>query len=412
MTKFEYLIIGGGIAGTTAAETIRKNDEKGTIAVISEESEPLYSRLTLHHYLKDLIPFERLYLRNDNFYKEKKIELFKGKKAQKLDVSKKEITLDDGQVFGFDKLLIATGGHPNQWQVKGEDEKGVFCFRTIQDAKNIKRRIEKIKTINPHVVIIGGSFIALDLVTSFVKQGLKTTILVRRDYFLQNRLDEECAKLIEDILRKNNIEVLPHEEVEKVLGDGKVEGVRLKSGKTLKAGMVAVGIGINFGLEWLKLAGISTNRGILANEYLETNIPGVFCAGDCCEFWDVLSQTQHRVGNWQNAQKQGEAAGLNMCGKKTIYETVSTYSISFFDANACFCGMTDLDGASFAVTRGARENGSLGHLFLKNNRLVGATLVNRLNEQSSIAALIKNKVDLSVVLDKLSDPNFDLQVLL
>jgi NAD(P)H-nitrite reductase large subunit len=420
MQKFDYLIVGGGVAGTTAAETIRKNDQKGTIAIISEEPEPLYSRLTLHHYLKDLIPLERLYLRNEDSYKEKRIDFFKGKKAQELDVSKKEIKLSDGQVLGFGKLLIATGGYPNVWQVSGAEKKGVFYLRTLEDAKNIRARIEETKGSNPNAIVVGGGFVGLDLLTSFAKQNLATTVLVIEDYFWQGKVDEESGKLIEDILKKNNIKVQVAEETEEVLGNKEVEAVKTKSGKILKAGIVGVGIGIYFDLDWLRTAGVSTNWGILTNEYLETNVPGIFAAGDICQFWDVLFKRQHLMGNWVNAQEQGKVAGFNMthsglsgqAGEKIVFQTVSAYSVNFFDDQVSFIGVTDVKEATSTITRGSRKEGSIGTLFLKDVRLIGATLVNRAREQRAITQLIKNKVDLKDYLDKLSDPNFDLYTLI
>jgi len=412
MRRYDYLIIGGGIAGTTAAETIRRNDAKGTIAIVSEEPEPLYSRLTLHYYLKDKIPWDRLYLRNSDFYKGQKIDLKKGLKAVRLDVSDRSVILDNGESLKFSKLLIATGGYPNSWHVSGSEKKGIFYFRTLADAKNIKERIQEIKDSNPNAVVIGGGFIGLDLSTSFVEQKLKTQILILEDYFWQGKVDKEQGKLIEDTLRKNGVCVLTDEETEKVLGDSEVEAIKTKSGKILKAGIVGVGIGIHFDLGWLSKAGIAVNRGVLTNEYLETNITGIFAAGDIAEFWDILFERRNQMGNWINAQEQGKVAGLNMVGQKIAFETVSFYTADFFDGQVSFIGITDVKEATLTVTRGSGKDGSIGRLFLKDDRLIGATLINRAREQGAIIKLIKNRNNLKGLNGRLRDPSFDLQTLL
>lgn len=412
MTKYNYLIVGGGIAGTTAAETIRKNDSGGTIAIISEEPHTLYSRLTLHHYLKDLIPLERLYLRRENFYQEKKIDLFKGKKAQKLDAIKKEIVLDDGVVLSFDRLLIATGGYPNVWNVAGSTKKGIFYFRTIEDAINIKNRIEEIKVSKPYALVVGGGFIGLDFLTSFVKQGLNTTILVREDYFWQGKVAARQGQLIEKVLRANGVGVVTGEEVVEVLGKKEVEAVRTKTGKILKAGIIGVGIGIHFDLNWLMEAGIAVNFGVLTNQYLETNLQNIFAAGDVSEFLDVLFDQRHLVGNWVNAYKQGEVAGLNMAGQKTVFETVSSYATEVFGHKVVFIGMTDTKTATSTVIRGLEGDESVVCFFLNEGRLIGATLVGRAQEQAVISQLIRKKIDLNNHLDQLADLNFDLASLL
>jgi len=409
MSKYDYLVIGGGVAGITAADTIRENDSSGTIAVISEEDDFFYSRLNLHFYLKGDIPLEKLFLWDEDTYKRKKIVLFKGKRAQKLDISKREVILNDGQALGFGKLLIATGVRANSLSVKGADLKGVFCLRTIKDAQNIKERIEAIRNKNPYAIIAGGSFIALDFATSFVSQGLNTKILVRGDYFWRSKVDRECAGLIEDILKKNQVEVLANEEVDEILGEKEVEAVKTKSGKVLKAGIIGTGIGTYFDLDWLKEAGIKTGYGVLTNEYLETNISGIFAAGDICQFYNPLFKKQQSVRNWTNAYQQGKVAGSCMLGRKLSYQTVSVYTVGCFGVQVSFIGVVDRKETATTIVRGSRREGAVGNLLLNDGLLIGAVLVNRPKEQQAIIKLIKSRINLKKNQTKLSDANFNLE---
>src|SRR3989344_2124824 len=158
MRKAQYLIIGGGIAGTTAAEFIRMNDPSGSITIVMEEPETLYSRVLLPHYLRDQVLYERLYVRKPESYTEKNIDLIKGVRADKVNTQNNQVELSSGDIIEYEKLLVASGGKVNRFDVPGKDLKGVTYLRTIKDIKGIKELMNKAK----NGAVIGGGFIGIE----------------------------------------------------------------------------------------------------------------------------------------------------------------------------------------------------------------------------------------------------------
>lgn len=408
MQKFDYLIIGGSAAGTTAAENIRNLDVNSSIGIITEEPYRLYSRILLPHYLKDRIPQDRLFLKTPQFYEEKNITLITSKRVIEIKPKEKKIRTSDGQEFSYNKLLLATGGKVNKWEVPGVDAEVIFYLRTYEDGINVREAMKRAKK----AVVIGGGFISLEFTTSFILAGIDTTILVRDDYYWSNILDEASGNLISSLLEKNGARVLEEEEVERLESSSAVKNVVTKKGTRLETDLIGVGIGIHIDLDYLQNSGIETNKGILTNEYLETNAPNVFAAGDAAEFNDVLFARRHMMGNWLNAKAQGETIAKTMTGTKTIFETASTYSINFFDNNVSFVGVVDSKAADNIIVRGSTTDSSSGRILLAGGRIIGATLINHAKEQAALANLVKKKVDVSAALDKLKDTNFDLHNLL
>lgn len=429
MSKFHYIFIGGGVASTKAAETARKIDQTDSMAIISEEPESLYSRINLPYFLKDIIPLERLYLHDDRWYEDNHIQLLKGKKAVKVETNPRRITLDDGEKLEYEKLLIATGGKVNLWppahslrlgepqgserasrpggEVPGANLEGVFYLRTIEDAKKIREWIKETK----HGVIVGAGFIGLEFSTTFGKHGITADFLVRGNYYWEPMLDRDQGELLSQMLKERGIQVWLNEEGVELLGNPKVHAVKTKKGQEIECQMVGVGIGIHTDLSFLSGSGIKTNKGIITNEYFETNVPGVYAAGDVAEFYDVIFARQHQLGNWANAQVQGQIAGQNIAGQKNVYETVSAYSIQVFDGNVSFVGALKASDKTKVIKRGTLQDRSIGKILVEEGRIIGATLVNRARETTQIASLIRSKVNISGREAQLTDPSFDLATL-
>ena len=204
MKKVKYLIIGGGIAGTTAAEFIRMNDSSGSITIVMEEPETLYSRVLLPHYLRDQVPYERLYVRKPEGYTEKNIDLVKGVRADKVNTQNNQVKLSSGDFIEYEKLLISSGGKVNRLGVPGKNLKGVTYLRTVKDVIEVKELMNKAK----NGVVIGGGFIGIEYAQSFIKAGLKTTAIIREPYFWSNVVGENIGKLISKILQKNGVEIV------------------------------------------------------------------------------------------------------------------------------------------------------------------------------------------------------------
>lgn len=410
MQKFTYLIIGGGIAGTTATETIRQQDPDGSIAIVSDEPYRLYSRLMLSkpNFFLEKIPFEQIWLKKESWYKENKIELIAGKKAAGFDPFKKIVKLNSGQNIGYEKLLLAIGGCPRLWPVPGADKQGVFYLRTLDDAQAV---INAVKTAK-QAITIGGGFISFEMCEMLRMAGIEVILILRESYYWEPTLDEVSGRMIESALERGGVKIIRNAEVAEIKGEKNVSGVILKNGQEIDCDMIIAGIGVFCPMEWLKSSGLGVNRGILSNEYLETNLPDVWTAGDAAEFSDLVLGEQVQLGNWVNAQVQGRVAGANMAGKHEPFRMVSFYTTQGFGITIAFVGDVRPDKDRLIIPRGSKESNSYGRIIVKDGEVIGATLINRTPELSVISKIIEKDVKISGKEKELVNPNFDLKTLL
>jgi len=410
MQKFDYLIIGGGVAGTTAADTIRKNDTNGTIAIINEEPYLLYSRIMLSKppWFLGKVPEDAIWLKKEDWYKDNAIEFFGGKIATSVDPEKKIVKLDDGDQVEYNKLLIATGVCARKWPVPGADKTGIFYLRTLDDAKSIKEAAQS----ESSAIVIGGGFISFEMADLFRAQDKEVTLVLRESYYWEPMLDETAGKMIEQAMEKGGVKILRNSEVEKVLGDEEVSGVTLKDGTEIKSNLITCGIGVTCTSDWIKAAGIEMNKAIVVNEFLETSVADIWAAGDIAEFKDVILDETVIMGNWANAQKQGQAVGKNMAGEKEMFKCITTYAANGFGLNIAFVGDVRALDSRKIVNRGSLEENSYGRLVIEGKELVGALLVNRTKDLSPLKKLIEQDKDVSSHLEQLSDSTFDLSSLL
>lgn len=416
-SRIKYLIIGGGVAGTTAAETIRSRDKSGSIMIVSDEPYPLYSRIMLSkpNFFLEKIPFDNIWLKKDRWYEEKQVSLFLNKSAASLNTNNKKITLDDGKEINYDKLLLAIGGCARRFSGPGADKKGVFVLRSLDDAKSI---IAGTKTAK-QAIAIGGGFVSFEMCEMLRLAGIDVTLLVREDYYWQNLLDEPSGLMIEEALAKGGVKILRKTEVAEVLGGDQAEGLLLKDGNKLECDMVVVGIGLLCPFAWIEQAGIVVNRGVIANEYLETNAKDVWVAGDAAEFNDLILEERVQLGNWVNAQMQGRAAGFNMAAsldelgiRKEPFRMVSFYTTQGFGITIAFVGDVRPEKDRLIIPRGSPEQGSYSRILIKDGEVVGATLINRTQELGVITKIIEKNIKTAGRENNFSDPSFNLAELL
>jgi NAD(P)H-nitrite reductase large subunit len=441
MEKFRYLIVGGGVAGITAAETIRENDPDGTIAVVSDEVHPLYSRVMLSkpNFFLGKIPFDQIWLKGQKWYDEKKITFLGGQTATKIDTANKIISLADGQQINYEKLLIATGVSARQTTIIGANKPGVHYLRTLEDGQGIMEaiKIAKTNTTNaPKAIVVGGGFISFEMADLFKLAGIETTLILRERYFWEPILDKPSGLMIEQVIANAGLKILKETEVTEITGIERVGGVILKNGDPstslgmikLPCNLIMFGIGAVNNIGLAKESGIATNRGILANEYLETNVPEVWTAGDIAEYKDLILDETIQLGSWVNAHAQGQVAGLNMVGKREPFKFVSFYTTQGFGMNIAFVGDPVKPGTATGQaprTVVIRESLNPTNPVLSSRiqlivdtldsgrkELVGATLLNKPAEMGLIAKLIETNVDVSPHLTELADSNFDLRKLL
>lgn len=438
MKAVDYLIVGGGAAGTTAADVIRSLKPEASITIITDELHEFYSRVLIPHYIRHKVTRDHVFLKTPDWYMQRKIELIKGVKAERLESGNKQVKANNGEIYQYGKLLISVGGKVIPFKAPGANLQNILYMRTVDDAD----RIIKVASQSRKAVVVGGGFIGLEFASCFKANGIEdVTVLVIEPYYWFGKLDEQSSRVLVGTLEKNGIKVFMEEEVDRFEsasaasfdkttevkkatdGQGDQVGVVVtKTGNRYEAQAVGIGIGIRADLDWLKESGIAISRGIVTNEFLETNLPDVYAAGDCAEFKDLVFERQHMLGNWANATNQGSAVGRTLAGTRTVFETASSYTINFFDpplgkagGSCSFIGVTDEKFADEVIMRGSVELGKMTRIFIKTiggvMRIVGATVINNAGEVALLTAAVKGKVDVSSNKDKLSDISFNLMEL-
>ena len=391
-TTVDYLIIGGGIAGVTAAETIRETDKTSTIAIIASEPHMLYSRVLLPSYIKQRIKREQVFMRKISDYDAANISFYAGEEAVEVRPTAHDVVLRSGAVMRYGKLLIATGGHVRQVPFQGvEGISGVFRLQTIDDADFLYQALPSIK----EAVVLGGGFIALEFLEILRLRGISTTLVCKSERFAEGLMSEAGSGILETNFADHEIKVLLKESVAEVESEnGKIVAVRTFDGKEIKCDALCVGIGIEKNISFLKDSGIATGEdSILADKFLTTNDLDIFAAGDVVEFDDVIFGVKQRVGNWNNAFLQGKAIGRTMRGDKTEFRNLSGYSISNLSFHLTFVGRISRELKS--VVRYLPGKSQYAEFFFANGSMAGASLINLPKLQAQVQKWILGKYDFS-----------------
>ena len=390
-----FVIVGNGVAGTTCAETLRKNDPSCEITLLGDERWPLYNRVALPPFLKERTPRQKVFLRTVEQHAKLGITLLLETRATAVDVEERVVRLGDGRELPYDAVLVATGGRPNPLTGPGaEGASGIFNFQYFDDAEAILDAIHRSK----RAAVVGGSYIAYELAEAFRHQGLETYWLIRGPRFLRRILDEQGGELVTEIAEHHGVHLLYNETVGQVVRDnGAIKGVVTGSGETVEVDMLGAGLGMTMNLELLAGTPVETKDGILTNEYLETNVPGVFAAGDIAEFFDVTIDRHNMMGTWGNSIGHGKTAALNMLGQETTYNDIPMYSSTLFDSYIRVIGLTPENYSDLeSFERLDREHRSYQRLFFLENRLVGACLIGNMRFRTKIFACIKSREEIPV----------------
>lgn len=409
MESYKYLIIGGGIAGTTAAETLRKEDPEGRVAIVSDEPHPLYSRILLSkpNFFLEKVPFDTIWMRKEETYREKGIDFIGGKRAVALDPEAKKVTLDDGSDLQYEKLLLAVGCPVRKLPIPGIDKKGINHVKTVEDARDIIANVKKAES----GVVVGSGFIGFEMCDMLHLAGMKVESVIREKYFWEPILDEPAGRILERRMAEEGINIRLESEVAEVRGGERVEGVTLKDGSEIDCQMLIMAVGVNFKGEWLKEAGLEIRRGIVADEKLATNLPDVWTAGDVAEFQDVIMEECLMCGTWINAQMQGKTAAMNMMGRDETFRQLSFYTAHGFGVNIGFVGNVWRGEKEELIGRGDAGSGKYTGIVLRGNRIVGAFMIDRPGDMAPLKRLVDSKTDISGLKDKLADPETDLATL-
>ncbi|HZZ65424.1 MAG TPA: FAD-dependent oxidoreductase [Candidatus Baltobacteraceae bacterium] len=322
-----YVIVGNGFAGTTAAEQLRKHDPTCSITLFTDEAYTLYNRIALPPLLRKQVTEQKVIMRDVAWHEKQSIDLHLGTRVERVQPEERIVTAD-GKAYPYDALLIATGGRPNRHPAPGSDGANVYNFQYMTDTLAISRELETAKA----AVAIGGSFIAYELAEAFVSRKVETHWIMRGPRVLHRMLDEVAGELIDQAARNDGVHMHYNDEIAEFVRDnGVVRKVRLKSGTEIEAQCYGVGLGLTMNTELAQDTAIETSKnGILCDAGLETNVRGIFAAGDLADFYDPILEMRYRMGTWNNAGAHGKVAAQNMMGGEMKYDDVPEYSSLLF----------------------------------------------------------------------------------
>jgi NAD(P)H-nitrite reductase large subunit len=409
-----YVIVGNGAAGVTAAETIRARDPHGHITVLSGEPVPMYSRPGLAYVVINEVSDTQVIARREAWYGEQRLALVYGR-AVKLDLEARRVVLDDGRAPVFDRLLIATGARATPPPYPGADLDGVVYLDTLAGTRDLLRRTRTAK----RAVVIGGGITALELAEGLAHHRIETHYFIRKRGLWSAVFNEVESGLLEARMRGHGIHLHFNTEIDAILPgvDGRVSGVRLTSGEVFGCDLVGAAIGVKPQLDLAKGTALKVDRGLLVDEYLQTNVPGVYAAGDCAQVFDRWTGQHLLDVLWPTAVAAGRAAGLNMAGghqpyvKGTPFNACLLFGLHVTAIGQLGNGRGDDAEVFQTMSRGSSEvwatrphayasawsqdGTNTLRLVLDGDRLVGALVVGRQTLADPLRALIESHADVS-----------------
>ena len=338
-----HVILGAGPAGVIAAETIRKHAPGDTITLIGDEPDAPYSRMAIPYLLIGNIDERGTYLRkSDAHFDELCITQVKAK-VTRVDSAGKTVHLDNGTSLSFDKLLIATGSHPVRPPIAGMDLPGVHPCWTLEDA----RAIQALAQPGARVLQMGAGFIGCIIMESLAARGVKLSVVEMGDRMVPRMMGPVAGGMIRDWCEAKGVQVFTGTKVEAIsqgaeqgllgklaaavgLGSDDASGalqVRLSNGQTVEADLVISATGVRPAIGFLKDSGITCLQGVLTDEHLQTNVPGIYAAGDCAEAFDMVSGKTIVSAIQPNAAEQARVAALNMLGQKAVLKGVTQINV-------------------------------------------------------------------------------------
>jgi nitrite reductase (NADH) large subunit len=379
-----YVIVGNGVAGTTAAENIRKMDPEGMISLLTDEAIPFYYRIRLNEYLSGDITEEKLVAKQASWFKKQKMNLHLDTKAVDIMGEEKIVLTARGKKIPYDSLLIATGSHAFLPPIKGSDKDGLFSLRTFQDAQDIvswAKGIEK-------VVIIGGGLLGLEAGNGLRKLGKKIIVVEFFPRLLPRQLDIEGARRLQVIMEKMGFSFRLGVKTQEIQGDGSIKGVQLEDGETLSAEMVIVSAGVRPNMALADSAGLNQDKGIQVDDQLRTSQSNIYAAGDVAEFQGLP------YGIWPAAMEQGKIAGINMAGGHALYKgTTMANTLKVVGIDLASAGEVDAEDAFESKIQSGDDH--YRKVVIKDNQIIGCIMLGDTKGFNRITKMMAEKTDIS-----------------
>ncbi|WP_257309663.1 NAD(P)/FAD-dependent oxidoreductase [Geothrix fuzhouensis] len=386
-----HLIIGSGPAGVVAAETLRKADPAAEITLLCGEGEPPYARMAIPYLLKGEIAEGGTHIRKDaDHYDRLRIQLVQAR-ARGVDVARRTVDLGDGRDLPFDRLLIATGSRPSLEKIPGMDLPGVHSCWTLEDARTILAKARP----GTRIVQMGAGFVGCIIMEGLLSRGVDLTILVRSGYMVRRMMNPTASGMIRTWCEAKGVKILTHTQPQGITLKEGVLQVALGEGRVLPADIYLSVVGVDPNLGFLEGSGIEVDRGILVDPTMQTNVAGIYAAGDVAEATDCLTGRRQLNAIQPNAVEQGRIAALNMAGKTAEFRGSFVFNV---------LTTLGLVSSSFGEWQGVPDGESTEvldeahyrylNLQFDGDRLVGANCVGFADHVGAFRGLIEGRVRL------------------
>jgi len=381
MNQSNIVILGGGmVAGYAAKQLVELGLADGELAILSADNAVPYERPPLSKsFLAGKDSEDGIKISPEDFYKKHGIELRLQCEVAGVDLKRKRLILKNGDEFGFQKLIVATGARPRTLNVPGSGLKNLFYLRTLTDSKSIRNAAEKAK----HAVVIGGGFIGMEVAAVLAQKGIEVAMVVNDDRVFKRLFSPEMSSFFETYYATKGVRLIKSMSVTEFRGDASVKSAMLRDAQVIQCDLVVAGIGVKPGIDVVTNSGLDVGDGILVNEYLQTSHSDIYAAGDVANYQDVLFEKRRRVEHWDNAVSQGQYSARLLMGDKTPFRHVPYFFSDVFDLSYEYWG--DSSGADQLIHRGDVSSKSFSAWWLHEQRVVAAFTMNRPDEERNVA---------------------------
>jgi NAD(P)H-nitrite reductase large subunit len=381
----QFLVIGNGIAGISAAYTIRRLDKEASITIITKDPHPAYSACVLPNYISGEIGRDTVFIKAFRDHSLNGIHL-KRTAAIDLEIGRKRVMMDPDEILSFDRLIIATGSKPILPPIKGADMKGVYTLKSLEDADRINSHEGQI------AVVVGSGPIGVEASLALKRRGYRVFLVELLGWILPQVFAEFPASIIKEILLNGAIEVYTQERVVEILGSGSVQAV-LTNRRTIECDTVIMAAGMRPDVQLVeRVLEIGSHGGLLADDKMCSNVSDIYLCGDCAETKNLINGQPILSLLWHSARQQGEIAGSNACGVPRTYPgSLNVTGLDLLGIQAVSIGNveTDLENGLDVIER--KRDGGYQRLILSNGVLVGAQSVNWSDNMGVLLSAIVRK---------------------
>jgi 3-phenylpropionate/trans-cinnamate dioxygenase ferredoxin reductase subunit len=394
-----FAIVGGGLAGATAAQTLRDEGFDGEVVLLGDEPHRPYERPPLSkEYLQGKSPRDKVFVHPEGWYAEHDVDLRLGVSATGLDLQARRLLTSDGASVQYDSLLLATGSSPRRLAVPGADLDGVLYLRRLDDSDRIRAAF----AAGPRVVIVGAGWIGLETAAAARVAGLSVTVLEQSAAPLARILGSRMSAVFSQLHRDNGVDLRCGVTISELTGtSGRVTGVRLGDGTEIEADLVLVGVGISPETSLAETAGLAIGNGISVDEHLRTSDPDVYAAGDVANAFHPLLGHRLRVEHWANARRQGAVAARSMLGQDAVYARLPYFFSDQYDLGMEYTGYVDPGEVEDVVVRGDLPGRQFVAFWLVDGRVRAGMSVNVWDATEPVEQLISTgrRVDAALLAD-------------